>query len=253
MDKLTDKQFRAFCELVYREAGINLTSEKRELLNARLAKRLRVMDNMSAGDYLDTIQRDSDELLRFLDAISTNHTFFFRESKSFSYLNSEMPNIWCAASSSGEEPYSLATFCLEQGFTPSIFATDISQTCLDKGRRAIYPRQAAANIPRNMLKAFFQKGRGQWEDYIRVKDSVRRLVHFDRFNLLKDAPPSHLYDIIFCRNVMIYFDNPTKETVVAKLCRALRTGGYFIIGGAESLSGLNHPLKYIEPSVYEKK
>jgi chemotaxis protein methyltransferase CheR len=150
-------------------------------------------------------------------------------------------------------PIPLATYCLENGFAPAILATDISQTCLDKGRRAIYPRQAAANIPKPMLKAYFQKGRGRWEDYIRVKEGVRRLVRFDRFNLLKDAPPSQPFDMVFCRNVMIYFDNPTKEVVVAKLCRALRPGGYFIIGGAESLSGLNHPLKYIEPSVYQKK
>lgn len=253
MKKLTDKQFRTFCELVYREAGINLTSEKRELLNARLVKRLRALGNMSAADYLERIQNDGDELLRFLDAISTNHTFFFRESKSFKYLSPEMPNIWCAASSSGEEPYSLAVYCMDQGFTPSILATDISQTCLDKGRRGIYPTQAISNIPRPLLKGYFQRGRGQWDGYIRVKDGLRRLVHFDRFNLLKDAPPAAPFDIIFCRNVMIYFDSPTKELVVSKLCRSLRPGGYFIIGGAESLSGLTHPLKYIEPSVYLKK
>jgi len=250
--KLTDKQFRNYCQLVYREAGINLTAEKRELLNARLAKRLR-KTGIQAGAYYDLIQKDADELRRFLDAISTNHTYFFRESKSFRYLSSSHPNIWCAASSSGEEPFSLATYCLEQGFTPSILATDISMTCLAKGRRAIYPKQAVKNIPKPMLKAYFQKGRGKWDDYIKVKDGVSRLIRFERFNLLKDTPDSRRkFDIVFCRNVMIYFDNPTKEFVVAKLCRVLKKGGYFIIGGAESLSGLQHSLKYVEPSVYLK-
>ncbi len=253
MKKLTEKQFKTFCELVYREAGINLTPEKRELLNARLAKRLRVLGDLPAAEYLALVQRDGDELLRFLDAISTNHTYFFRESRSFKYLDASRPGIWCAASSSGEEPYSLATYCLAQGFAPNILATDISQTCLDKGRRAIYPYQAVANIPKPMLKSYFQKGRNQWADYIRVKDGVRRLVSFDHFNLLKDQPPARQFDMVFCRNVMIYFDNPTKELVVKKLSQALQSGGYFIIGGAESLSGLTHPLKYVEPSVYQKR
>lgn len=252
MTKLTDRQFRKYCDLVYREAGINLTDEKRELLNARLSKRLR-KTGIEAGAYFELIQKDADELLRFLDAISTNHTYFFRESKSFKYLASSHPNIWCAASSSGEEPFSLATYCLDQGFTPSILATDISMSCLAKGRRAIYPKQAVKNIPDHMLKAYFQKGKGKWDDYIKVKEKVIRLIRFDRFNLLKDVPDtSKRYDIVFCRNVMIYFDNPTKEFVVDKLCRVLRKGGYFIIGGAESLSGLNHSLKYVEPSVYLK-
>jgi chemotaxis protein methyltransferase CheR len=252
LTKLNDKQFRQYCDLVYQEAGINLTAEKRELLNARLAKRLRTT-GIEAGAYFDLIKKDPDELWRFLDAISTNHTYFFRESKSFRYLASTHPDIWCAASSSGEEPFSLATYCLDQGFTPSILATDISISCLAKGRRAVYSKQAVKNIPNGMLKAYFQKGRGEWDDYIKVKEGVCRLINFKRFNLLKDSPDTgKQFDLVFCRNVMIYFDNPTKEFVVDKLCRVLKKGGYFIIGGAESLSGLNHGLKYVEPSVYLK-
>jgi len=252
LTKLSDKQFRQYCDLVYREAGINLTAEKRELLNARLSKRLR-KTGIEAGAYFKLINADPDELWRFLDAISTNHTYFFRESKSFRYMTPAHPDIWCAASSSGEEPFSLATYCLDQGFTPSILATDISMSCLEKGRRAIYSKQALKNIPQHMLKAYFQKGRGKWDDYIKIKERVSRLVQFKRFNLLKDSPDTgRLFDMVFCRNVMIYFDNPTKEFVVDKLCRVLKRGGYFIIGGAESLSGLNHGLKYVEPSVYLK-
>lgn len=252
MNRLPDRVFRQYCDVVYRESGIHLTDEKRELLNARLAKRLRVRGSLSPEAYLEIIRQDSGELRAFLDAISTNHTFFFRESKSFKYLDPKRPEIWCAASSSGEEPYSLAIHCLNLGFAPRIWATDIADSVLEKGRRGIYPRQAVANIPAPLLKAYLQRGQGQWIDHVRVKDTVRRLVRFDRFNLLKDMPPSTAFDIVFCRNVMIYFDTPTKEHVVAKLASVLKPGGYFIIGGAESLSGLKHPFKYIEPSVYFK-
>lgn len=249
--KLTHKQFRKYCDIVYRESGINLTEEKRELLNARLSKRIRTLE-IGAEKYLSLIQKDPKEMKLFLDAISTNHTFFFREAKSFKYLNNAPRDIWCAASSSGEEPYSLATYCLERGFQPSILATDISTACLQTAKQAVYPIQRAAGIPEPILKRYFQRGRGQWEGYFRAKPDVRKMIRFDRFNLLKDSPVSKLFDMIFCRNVMIYFDNTTKEYVVDKLCNALKKGGYFIIGGAESLSGLEHKLKYIEPSVYLK-
>ncbi len=251
MEKLNDRLFKNYCDLVYREIGVNLTEDKRELLNARISKRLRTQ-NVNPEDYFKMIQKDPDEMRAFLDAISTNHTFFFRESKSFGYLDKKCSKIWCAASSSGEEPYSLAVYCLDKGFRPSITATDISDTCLEKGKKGVYPKQSASNIPMHMLKTYFQKGNGKFQDYIKVKDDVKRMVNFERFNLIKDAPPRETCDIIFCRNVMIYFDSPTKTQVVAKLSRVLRQNGYFIIGGAESLSGLSHPLKYIEPSVYMK-
>ncbi len=251
MDKLNNRQFKKYCDLVYLETGIKLTEEKRELLNARIAKPLR-MRNVSPDDYFGMIQKDPVEMRVFIDAVSTNHTYFFRESKSFGYLDENCSKIWCAASSSGEEPYSLAIYCLERGFRPTITATDISDICLEKGKKGIYQRQSVRNIPRHILKAYFQNGHGRFQDYVKVKDNVRRMVNFQRFNLIKDSAPSRTCDIIFCRNVMIYFDNTTKTQVVAKLAGALREDGYFIIGGAESLSGLRHPLKYVEPSAYLK-
>ncbi len=247
---MTDRQFKKYCAIVYSECGINLTEEKRELLNARIAKRLRTLD-IKADQYLALIQSDPTEMKLFMDAISTNHTYFFRESKSFKYLNG-CRDIWCAASSSGEEPYSLAMYCMELGFAPSILATDISESCLKTGKSAVYPMKSTSSIPKKLLRRYFQKGQGKWEDHIRAKADIRRLVKFERFNLLKDRVPSGPFDIIFCRNVMIYFDTPTKEEVVKKLSRALKQGGTFIIGGAESLSGLQHGLKYLEPSVYLK-
>jgi len=249
--KLTNKQFSKYCEIVYRESGINLTEDKRELLNSRISKRIRTLV-INAEQYLSLIQKDHQEMKLFLNAISTNHTFFFREAKSFKYMDNSPREIWCAASSSGEEPFSLATYCLERGFRPSILATDISTDCIKTAQQAVYPIQRSSGIPKSMLKRYFQRGQGRWDGYFRAKPDVRKMIRFERFNLLKDNPVSNTFDMIFCRNVMIYFDNTTKEYVVNKLSSVLKNSGYFVIGGAESLSGLNHKLKYVEPSVYLK-
>ena len=251
MANITKRQFKRYCDIVYNECGINLTEEKWQLLNARIEKRIRKL-GVQPEKYLSMIEKDPDELNSFLDAVSTNHTYFFRESKTFKFLDTSCRNIWCTACSSGEEPYSLLTYCLELGFEPSILATDISDSCLEKARRAIYPKKSLAHIPKHMIKRYFQKGVGKWEDHVRLKKHISRMVKFEKFNLLKDFPPSKNFDIIFCRNVMIYFDIPTKETVIHKLSKVLKPEGYFIIGGAESLNGLNHSMKYIEPSVYKK-
>ncbi len=252
MNRMADSLFRKYCDLVYREAGINLTEEKRELLNARMGKMLRTQ-KISPENYYKSIQNNKSELNTFIDAVTTNHTYFFRESKSFSYLSRNNSEIWCAASSSGEEPYSLAISCMDKGFIPSITATDISNSCLEAGKRGVYPLKTISNIPTHMLRKYFQKGHAKWDGYVKIKKNIRDMISFEKFNLIKDIPVSKNYDIIFCRNVMIYFDNITKENVVRKLSAVLKNGGYFIIGGAESLSGLKHSLKYIEPSVYLKK
>lgn len=250
--KITEKQFRTFSELVYHECGINLHEGKQQLLQARLSKRLRKTGIKSVKDYLRVLEQDEKELINFLDAVSTNHTFFFRESHHFNCLEESHLNIWCAACSSGEEPYSVAIYCLERGFRPTILATDISTNVLKMGDRAIYPSERAKNVPRSALKKYFQKGQGKWEDFIRVKDEPRRMVTFRRFNLVTDAPPIREFDVIFCRNVLIYFDNQVKERVINRLYDVLKWNGYFIIGGAESLNSIQHAYKYIKPSIYRK-
>ena len=250
MPDLSDEHFQQYCRIVYQESGINLSEGKRDLLKARLSRRLRKL-NIDAAAYLLLIRNDPLELAHFLNAISTNYTFFFRESKCFKYLDGGPQKIWCAASSTGEEPYSLAIYCLRKGFRPSIHATDISTECLRKGRLGIYPYESIENIPKEVLKSCFQKGTGRFQDAIRVKKEIRELVTFEHFNLVKDSAPVG-FDVIFCRNVMFYFDRPTKELVVHKLINALQPKGYFIIGGAETLSGLDHDLHYVEPSVYQK-
>ncbi len=249
--RLPDRLFRQYCDLVYAQCGIKLNDDKRELLNARLGRRLRHL-NASAEEYLSIIRTDATERERFVDAISTNHTFFFRESAAFKVIDAGCRHIWCAAASSGEEPYSLAAYCHFHSIRASILATDISASCLDKGRAGVYPLDSSRHIPVPILKQCFQKGTRQCHGMMRVKPEVKRNVRFERFNLLTDPVPNRTFDVIFCRNVMIYFDHPTKEKVVHKLCRALQKGGYFIIGGAESLNGLNHNLTYVSPSVYCK-
>ncbi len=249
--RLTDKEFRKYCAFVYDECGIKLTEDKRELLNARMSKRLRKLGT-HPDEYYQRIIEDPAERVRFVDAISTNHTYFFRESGPFDLIDHGCREIWCAASSSGEEPYSLAAHCYARGIKVSILATDISEACITKGRNALYPIERSTSIPEPVLKKCFQKGCNRWEGYFRVRPEIKRMVQFERFNLLKDDASGRQFDHIFCRNVMIYFDNPTKEGVVNKLARVLKPDGYFIIGGAESLNGLNHDLMYVKPSVYQK-
>ncbi|MBW1721854.1 MAG: protein-glutamate O-methyltransferase CheR [Deltaproteobacteria bacterium] len=249
---LTEKQFRKLSELVYHECGINLHEGKRQLLQARLSKRLRKTGIKTVKEYLKVLETDQKELIHFLDAVSTNHTFFFRESQHFEILEPSHLNIWCAACSSGEEPYSVAIYCLEKGFRPSILATDISTNVLGIAKRAVYPMERARMVPQHVLRKYFQKGQGKWEDYIRVKEEVRRMVTFGRFNLVLDPLPAREFDVIFCRNVLIYFDNLVKEKVINRLYRLLKWNGYFIIGGAESLNSIRHMYKYVKPSIYRK-
>ncbi|HSO21097.1 MAG TPA: protein-glutamate O-methyltransferase CheR, partial [Desulfosarcina sp.] len=225
--RLSNRQFERYCALVHSECGIHLSEEKRALLNARIAKRLRTL-GVSADQYLDMILGDADEMGRFIDAVSTNHTYFFRESRSFRYVSEHCREIWCAAASSGEEPYSLAAHCLKNGYDAAILATDISDTCLQKGNTGIYPDQCINHIPDDILKSCFQKGLNRWAGFVRIKPHVKRMVTFKKFNLLKDRLPDTLFDMIFCRNVMIYFDRATKERVVARLASVLKPGGHFV-------------------------
>ena len=249
---LTIRQFNKLSELVYSNSGICLTENKLSLLQARLAKRLRAVGLTSVEAYMKLIDKDEQEIVAFLDAVSTNHTYFFRESSHFRYLGKEHQAIWCAASSSGEEPYSIAIHCLEKGFRPAILATDISTKMLATAGRGVYDEARAKNVHPALLKKYFRKGVGTWNGHIRVKEELRRMVEFKRFNLLSDPLPRERFDLIFCRNVLIYFDRTVKEEVVNKLFHALKESGYFIVGGAESLNNLRHPYTYVAPSIYRK-
>lgn len=250
--KISPKQFKRFSDLVYDECGINLHDGKQQLLQARLAKRLRRTGIDCVDEYMKLLETDNQELTNFLDAISTNHTFFFRESQHFEFLQNGHLKIWCAACSSGEEPYSVAIDCIEKGFRPVILATDISTNVLRIAERGVYPVERVREMSLQLLRRYFQKGQGKWDGYFKVKEDIKKMVTYRKFNLLTESPPHQEFDVIFCRNVMIYFDSKVKEKVVNKLYSVLKLNGYFIIGGAESLSNLNHRYKYVKPSIYRK-
>lgn len=249
---LTSRQFKRFSDLVYCQCGIHLHDGKKQLLSARLAKRLRQTKIDSIDGYLKRLENDPQELIDFLDVITTNHTYFFRESQHFEILDNGPATIWSAASSSGEEAYSIAIYCLEKGFKPSILATDISTSVLRAGQTGVYPLERVRSVEARLLHKYFQKGNGKWSGHVRVKNEIRRLVAFKRFNLISDPLPQQLFDVIFCRNVLIYFDNQTKAKVVGKLMRAIEANGLFVIGGAESLNTIRHAFSYVKPSVYRK-
>lgn len=254
--RIKPAQFKKLSQIVYKESGIVLNEKKYNLLVARISKRMRVKKIPSVSAYIDLIHHNKNEYDAFIDATTTNHTFFYRENRHVEFMIKTLNNkrslkIWSAASSSGEEPYSIAVQLLEKNFSFSIFASDVSGSMLEKCRRAIYPVERTKNIPRPVLHTYFQKGKNRWEDHIRVKPEIMKHVSFGKYNLLTDTPKD-TYDIIFCRNVMIYFDTPTRQQVVTSLTRALKKGGYFFIGMSENLHGLQHQLTSVVPSGYRK-
>ncbi len=253
---ITPSQLNTLSKLIYSETGIVIGEKKMALLRARLAKRMRFSQKRTVSDYMKMLQQNETEFLHFLDAITTNHTFFFRENRHCEYLVSQLDpsaplKIWCAACSSGEEPYSIGAQLLDTGFRFSIFASDISDTMLAAARTGIYPKERLKQFPRPSLSRYFQRGQGKREGCVRVKPEVRRHVTYAKFNLIADRPPD-VFDVIFCRNVMIYFDTPTRQKVVDRLLPALKPGGYFFVGLSESLSGIRHPLVNLIPSAYRK-
>lgn len=262
-------------EIVYRHSRINLGPDKQELVSARLGKRLRATGLASIGDYCDLLRSPSgsDELGNLIDVISTNHTYFFREEGHFAALRDIiLPDllarreragwpalrVWSAACSSGEEPYSIA-IAIEEFFSAKnvvwprrVEATDISARILAKAEAGIYPAETVSRLGPAMAKAYFQVGYGEREGFHRVRPAIRDMVKFRRLNLLEGAAPfAEPFQIIFCRNVMIYFDRPTQEELVNRLKAMLVPGGYLLVGHSESLTGINHGLKMVRPATYQ--
>lgn len=272
--QISDVEYEAFRKIVYDHSRINLGANKKELVNARITRRLIATKINGFRAYLDFIQSDTgdEEFTHFIDAISTNHTFFFRESAHYEFLNTEVfpkyfddtlnwgrqMRVWSAAASTGEEPYSIA-MTLADAFAnhPSkdwrIEGTDISSQVLRTASDAVYKKERVQDIEHPRLKRYFQKGNGSKEGLLRVRSEIRNKIQFHKLNLLQPSYPfKESFHIIFNRNVMIYFDRETQEELIAKMTPLLVPGGYLIIGHAETLSGLNHPLKMIRPSIYQK-
>lgn len=264
------KTFDAFRKLVYNKSGINLGEQKQALVCARVGKRMRMLGLDDYRDYLQYVSDDEsgEELVKLLDVISTNVTHFFREAKHFEVLESILRQwsgeglrrmrIWCAASSTGEEPYTLAMTVKEalgdgNVTDVKILATDISTRVLEVARQGVYEERKLDKVPEKHLRKYFQKGSGRAEGYYMVKKPLRDMISFGRLNLSIQPFPIHgPLDVIFCRNVMIYFDNHVRTKVLENMYRLLKPGGYLMVGHAESLTGLVSNFKNIMPSVYVK-
>lgn len=269
---MRDSEFDFIRSLVYERSRINLGPDKRQLVSSRLGKRLRATNASSVGEYCQILRAPGaeQELAHLIDAISTNHTFFFREMAHFQFLRERaLPEflstaqiqharplrIWSAACSSGEEPYSIAMTlaeCVPQ-LAWHIEATDISHRVLAKAVAGIYPDEAVNRLPPAMVRAHFQRGIDKQAGNFRIKPALRNRVTFRQLNLLEGALPApEPFHVIFCRNVMIYFDHATQQELVGRLLRHLAPGGYLFVGHSESLTHLKHPLDHIRPAVYRK-
>ena len=262
---ITEREFQEIKEWIYRTAGINLSNQKKALVMGRLAPRLRHYQLTGYGDYFRLLQNGSNpsELQIAIDLLTTNETHFFREPKHFDFLREKilpahpagrMLRVWCAASSSGEEPYTIAmTLMAALGDSPwEILASDLSSRVLERARTGHYSIARAKTIPKTYLQSWCLKGVGAQDGTFLIEPRLRNRVQFTQINLIGALPQIGEFEVIFLRNVMIYFDTPTKREVVARILRHLRPGGYLFVGHSESLNGVNETLKTVVPSVYRK-
>jgi len=275
MPQLTDEEFRLISTLVYTKFGINLSEQKRSLIIERLQKVMRQGQFDSFKAYVEYVVADTSgrAMLEMVDRISTNHTSFFRENDHFSFLQSTiLPGIvaaekktgrrslriWSAGCSSGEEPYTIGMLLLEYfgaevgTWDIGILATDISTTVLEKAGAGIYSESQMEQVPVVFRKKYFRKADepGQWQ----ISPEVKKLVLFRRLNLMnKDYPFKGQFQVIFCRNVMIYFDAETRDGLLSRFQRYNEPGGYLMIGHSETLNRDNQYYQYIRPAIYQKK
>jgi chemotaxis protein methyltransferase CheR len=272
---LTREEYELFRRLVYAKSGINLGDQKMQLVRARLGKRVRSGGFASFRAYYDHVERDStgEELCRLLDAISTNTTHLFREIRHFKLLHeilkgwleskawrssNDSVRIWSAGCSSGEEPYSLAmvahaALAGHPTIGLRILATDLSVQMLSRAKLGLFEPHRVGTVPPEYKNRYLQKVQQEGQPFLQVVPELRQVIKFSRFNLMSEKFPfQHGFHIIFCRNVMIYFDRGTQETLVNKYAQHLMRGGHLMIGHSESLNGLKHPLAYVEPTVYRK-
>ncbi|MCM1322235.1 MAG: hypothetical protein NC041_06760 [Bacteroides sp.] len=271
---MTNHEFATIANYIEKNVGIKMPPTKRIMMQSRLTHRLRHLGLSSYKEYIDYVfnhDTNGEELILMIDSLTTNKTDFFREPDHFKYLTSKvLPEfaaaeysdlkVWSAACSSGEEPYTLAIVLSEymrtnQGAISSfsITASDISTKVLGKAMNAVYDISEIEIISNELKKRYFLRGKGENSEMVRVKPELRQKVHFMRLNFMDEvfAMPER-YKVIFCRNVLIYFDKPTQEAVIRKLLRHLQTGGYLFLGHSETIVSMNLPLQSVAPTVYKK-
>lgn len=273
---LSDREFHRFSSFIYDHAGIKMPPAKKTMLEARLQKRLKANSINSFeeyGDYVFSQEGRSAELIHLIDVVTTNKTDFFREPGHFDFMiKTALPailqargdivrdpvRIWSAGCSTGEEPYTLAMVLSEfsaayPDFRVSITASDICTQVLQTAKTAIYPEERTDPIPLNLKKKYLLRSREKTKSLVRISPQLRSLINFRRINFMDDDfGISEKMDIIFCRNVVIYFDKPTQQKLMRKFHRQLKPGGYLFIGHSETLSGLDVDFKAVASTVYRK-
>ncbi len=274
---LQTKDFDRLSRFIYSELGIKMPSTKTTMLEGRLSRRLRQLKLQDYGSYCDFLfspQGREQELIHLVNAVTTNKTDFFREPEHFNYLTrTAIPELlsariveggklklWSAGCSSGEEPYTLAMVLRELAeqnpqlhLKPQILATDISNRVLDMARKAVYHTDRIAPVPALMRRKYLLKNKDKNNPLVRIVPELRAMVTFGRLNFMDDDfGLPHQLDIIFCRNVIIYFDRETQERLINKMCRYLNDGGYLFLGHSESLHGCTVPVTQVAPTIYRK-
>ena len=273
--ELSEKDFNAFSSFIYNEFGIKMPPVKKVMLQGRLLKRIRQLNMKTYGEYRDYLfspEGQKEEIFNFLNVITTNKTDFFREPVHFDFLKSrvlpefterasrENFKIWSAGCSSGEELYTISMTLNEYkrehaAFSFSILGTDISQNVLTKAAKGIYAGNKVDIVPIDLKKKYLLKSKDKENPTVKVRPELQSNLNLKYLNLMDPSYSNinEMFDVIFCRNVLIYFDRPTQESVINKLSMHLKTGGYFFIGHSESLTGMDVPLEHIKPTIFRKK
>ena len=266
-----DKDFELLKQIVSEHTGIVLTDAKRNMVYGRLARRLRALDLGSFSEYISVVKSDEQELVNFINSVTTNLTAFFRENHHFEYLtNKLLPalleknkqtrkiRIWSAGCSTGEEPYSLAItlrdfFEDHPGWDVKILATDIDTNVIAKAASGIYTADRLEGLSPDLIKRWFVKGKGENEGMVKVRKELQSLISFKQLNLLQGWPMKGSFDFMFCRNVVIYFDKPTKITLFERYADIIDSKGFLFIGHSETLFQISDRFESLGGTIYQKK
>lgn len=275
MASLSDAQFKRLSSFIESTLGIRMPPAKRIMLESRLYKRIRALRHSGFQEYLDFVfseEQVNAEMLHMIDAVTTNKTDFFRESDHFDFLAQRLLperyregwgvrdpfRVWSAAASTGEEPYTLAMVLQEfaashRDFSYRILGTDVSTQVLERGRKAVYTEDRIAPVPESMKRKYLMRSKDRESRLVRVKPLLRHNVVFHRLNLMQaDLGVREQFEVIFCRNVIIYFERDTQTALLRKLYQYLRPGGYLFLGHSETLAGMELPVFSVAPTVYRK-
>ena len=264
---LTPQEFQQIAQLAHERYGLNIKEGKEELVAGRLLNIIRRLGFSSFNVYYKHVlsEKSGEAITEMIDALTTNHTGFLRERAHFDILqqlaktaSGPTLRVWSAACSTGEEPYTITLSLLDawkdlrSAPTLQLLATDISTRALRIAQRGVYPLDRARVFPEEWHSRYLLRGTGEWAEWVRMKPEVTRLVEFRRLNLVDPFSHPHPFHVIFCRNVMMYFDKNTQEGLVNRLADCLEPGGHLFVGHSESLTAIKHPLEYLSPAAYRK-